>query len=363
MTLDRYVALRYLKAWFLVLAGFFALTTLIGLVEQVDRFSDDANGFGAVVALALLDAPGVLYPILPLVTAVAAIVLFLGLARSSELAVTRAAGRSALRLLLGPGCVTVVLGVLAVAALNPIVAATTREYDARVGRLDGQTSALAVGEDGLWLGQAGAEGPTIIRAARTNPDGTELRGVTFLTYDAEGRAGRRIEAATARLDEGGWTLTEAKAWPLLHPNPEAAATFEATAFVPSTLTPDQIRDSFGSPASVPIWELPRFIGRLEAAGFAAQRHRVFLHMELAQPAFLLAMVLVAAAFTMRHQRGRRTGLVVLAAILTGFVAYVVRNVAQVIGEAGQVPPALAAWAPPLAAIACALGLLLHLEEG
>ena len=91
MTLDRYVALRYLKAWLLVLGGFFVLTALIGLAEQADRFSNDVDGFGAVVALALLDAPGVLYPILPLVTAVAAIALFLGLARSSELAVTRAA--------------------------------------------------------------------------------------------------------------------------------------------------------------------------------------------------------------------------------------------------------------------------------
>ena len=85
--------------------------------------------------------------------------------------------------------------------------------------------------------------------------------------------------------------------------------------------------------------------------------------EAAEVVGLRATMLIAAGFTMRHQRGRRTGLMVLGAILTGFAAYVLRNVAQVMGEAGQVSAALAAWAPPLAAIACALGLLLHLEDG
>jgi lipopolysaccharide export system permease protein len=55
--------------------------------------------------------------------------------------------------------------------------------------------------------------------------------------------------------------------------------------------------------------------------------------------------------------------VVLAAILAGFGLYFLRNLALILGEAGQVPPALAAWAAPVAAIGLSLGLLLHLEEG
>ena len=37
--------------------------------------------------------------------------------------------------------------------------------------------------------------------------------------------------------------------------------------------------------------------------------------------------------------------------------------ALILGEAGEVAPALAAWAPPMAAIFLSLGLLLHLEDG
>ena len=363
MILDRYLARRFLRTFLATLLIFFGIFALIDLVEEVRRFSDDAEGLGPLLALTLLNVPSGLYGILPLVTIIAAIAMFLGLARSSELVVTRASGRSALRALLGPSVVALLLGVVAVAAFNPIVAATSREYESRAGRLEGEESALALSEDGLWLRQSGEPGPTVIRAERSNLDGTSLQGVTFLSFDANGRPLRRVEAEAARLAQGGWTLTDAKVWPLNGANPEADAELHATWELPSSLTADQIRDSFGTPSSIPIWELPRFIARLEDAGFAAQRHRVFLQMELAQPAFLAAMLLIAAGFTMHHQRGRRTGMLVLGAILAGFAVYFLRNLSQVLGEAGQIPPALAAWAPPLAAIGLSLGLLLHLEEG
>ena len=159
-------------------------------------------------------------------------------------------------------------------------------------------------------------------------------------------------------------MTKAKRWNLEGSrNPEQTAEISETLSLPSNLTRDQIRDSFGTPSAIPIWELPAFIDRLESAGFSARQHRVWLHMELALPVMLSAMVLIGAGFTMRHTRFGRTGMMVLLAILTGFATFFVRNFAQILGENGQIPIMLAAWAPPLAAILMTLGLLLHLEDG
>lgn len=86
-------------------------------------------------------------------------------------------------------------------------------------------------------------------------------------------------------------------------------------------------------------------------------------MELARPLFLIAMVLVGAAFTMRPARLGRTGMAVLSAVLLGFGLYYVRNFAQILGESGQLSPIMAAWIPPVAAVLLALGLILHMEDG
>jgi lipopolysaccharide export system permease protein len=57
------------------------------------------------------------------------------------------------------------------------------------------------------------------------------------------------------------------------------------------------------------------------------------------------------------------GLKVLFAVIAGFGLYYIRNFAQILGESGQIPVALAAWAPPVAALLLALGIILHLEDG
>ena len=75
------------------------------------------------------------------------------------------------------------------------------------------------------------------------------------------------------------------------------------------------------------------------------------------------MVLISSAFTMRHARFGRTGIAVLSAVLLGFTLYYIRNFSQILGENGQIPILLAAWAPPIASVMLALGLLLHMEDG
>ena len=90
---------------------------------------------------------------------------------------------------------------------------------------------------------------------------------------------------------------------------------------------------------------------------------MWFHKELAQPLFLVAMVMIGASFTLRHQRGGRTGLMVMFAILLAFVIYFIRNFADLLGENGQLPVLLAAWAPPFVAIGISMGFLLHNEDG
>lgn len=364
MKLDRYFAKRFFWTFLGVFTVFLIIMGFLGLVEQMRRFSSVEATFSDVLVIALLELPQAVYTILPLIMIISTIALFLGLSRSSEMVVTRAAGRSALRALVPAVSVALIIGILAVAIFNPIVAATSRQFEQRSDQLRGGGSVLSLGSTGLWLRQGNAVGQTVIRAGGTNLDGTNLQNVTFITFSKDGGPTRRISADSAELVEGAWKLNNAKSWPLVRSTiPEAAATLHETLDVPSSLTPDQIRDSFGAPSSISIWQLPAFIERLKNAGFAAQRHSVWFQMELALPLFLVSMVFIGAAFTLRHQRGGRTGLMVLLAILLSFSIYFLRNFAQILGENGQLPAALAAWAPPMAAIGLSMGLLLHNEDG
>ncbi len=363
MRLHLYLARRYLATFLAVFAAFFLILALFDMLEQIRRFGNDGVTFGSLLALTFLNVPKSIYRIIPLITIIASIFYFLSLARSSELVVARASGRAIGTTLLAPVTVAVLVGIVSVAVLNPIVAATMARYQTVADDFREERSTLSVSREGLWLRQADAEGQTVIRAARASLDGTELEDVTFLSFDSGGHPVQRIEAAGAHLVTGAWRIAGARIWPLDSDNPERDARVEAELSLPSSLTPDEILDSFGDPAAISIWNMPGFIERLEAAGFSARIHRVFYQMELSLPLLMAAMTLVGAGFTMRHARLGRTGVMVMLALGAGFALYFVRNLAQILGENGQIPILLAAWAPAVATLLLPIALILHLEDG
>ncbi len=365
MRLDLYITRRFIWSFSMIFAVFFGVVVLIDMVEQLRRFDTGEVSVFTAAHLAMLNTPTTMYRMLPLLVVLATITLFLGLARTSEMVVTRSSGRSALRTLMAPVLAAALFGALGVAAFNPIVAATSKQYE-EISRSyqQGTQSVSTVSDEGLWIRQSSAGGQIVIRAKRSNLDGTRFFGVRMYGFDANGRSSFRIDAAEALLEPGAWKLSKAKRWDFdPAENAEVAATTSAQMEIPSDLTRDQIRDSFGSPDAIPIWELPGFISKLDKAGFSALKHRVWLQMELANPLLLVAMVLIGAGFTMRHTRFGRTGIMVLLAVLLGFTIYFLRNFAQVLGENGQIPIILAAWMPPLAGIFLSLGLLFHTEDG
>ncbi|MBW0157871.1 LPS export ABC transporter permease LptG [Sedimentimonas flavescens] len=368
MTLSIYLARRFLRALLMVLGAFWGILFLIEMVEKIRSFSAAQVGLKEAALLSALSVPASVYTILPLIVILAAVVLFLGLARSSELVVIRASGLSAMRMLATPVVVALLFGALMVAVGNPIVSATSKRYEELANRYR-QTGAdtVSIGREGVWMRQGTEEipgGQAVIRAARANLDATELYDVTFLIVAPDRGPIRRIDATSALLTPGAWQLTQAKDWPIgASTNPERDATSAESLSIATDLTAARIRDSFGTPSAVPIWDLPKFIASLENAGFSARRHQVWFNMELAQPLILAAMVLIGAGFTMRHVRFGRSGTMVLLALSAGLAVFFLRNIAQVLGDNGQIPVILSAWAPPAIALMLSTALILHLEDG
>lgn len=365
MILFLYISRRFLVMTGIVALAFFGILLLIDMIEQLRRFSRAGASLAEIFVLSLMHVPETFYRILPLLVIIGAITLFLALARSSELVVIRGAGCSGLRFLRAPVAVAFLIGIVSVAVLNPLVAGTIRAYDdLRARYIADNQSVLSISDSGLWLRQGDPDGQTVIQAHHANFDGTRLSGVMFLTFDQGGMPVTRVHAGMAELISGGWKLKDARFWNLTAENPEQdAADWADGTMIPSDLTPEKIRDGFGTPTAVPIWQLPSYIRDLEQAGFTARSYRLWLQMELALPFLFAAMVLVAACFTMRHVRSGRAALRTLYAVLAGFTLFFLRNFAQALGDSGQIPIILAAWTPPIVALLLALGFLLHLEEG
>jgi len=365
MILDVYFARRFIQSFLVILAVFVALVALVDLIEQLRRFEGLELSLWQLFGMTALNLPGAINELLPLVTILGTVALFVGLARSSELVVARAVGRSGIRVVIAPVVLAMLMGALAVSVLNPLVAATSNRYN-QLSEFyrTGNSSAVSISGEGLWLRQGDGDSQSVIQARQFDPHTNMLLNVTLVKFGADARPSQRIRAATARLSDGEWVMTQAKEWDLQDSlNPEADAVIHPTLRLPTSLTDERLRESLGSSSSVSIYDLPQVIRDLRQAGFESRYYEVWLQAELARPLFLAAMVLVGSVFTMRHVRFGGTGVAALASVLLGFSFYFIRNFAQILGEHGQIPVALAVWAPPIASILLTMGLLLQAEDG
>jgi len=366
MTLGLYLVRRLAASFGLIGAVFFGMLMLFEVVETVRRFGGGDTPMGEIVWLSLLRVPATFYQILPLLTILSSMTLFLGLARSSELVVIRSAGRSAMRMLREPFLATLLFGALLVAGFNPIVAASTRAYQQRLQTLQSpdQLSQISLEGSAIWMRQGDARGQTVIRAQSVAPDGLDFSHVSFMLFAREtGVPLVRIEAEQAHLEAGFWRLTNAKRWDLLADNPERDAQRFETLEMASDLTGERIRESFARVGMVSIWDLPDFIAALDRAGLSSRTHRSQYQSELALPVLMAAMMLVGAVLCFKHVRAGNASTRILFTVLAGFALFFLRNFAQVLGENGQIPLSLAIWTPPIASMLLALGVLLHLEDG
>lgn len=362
MTLFRYILFRFLATFARVVMVFAFLLFVVGIVDELGALRPD-QGISRAIYLSAIGQVQTAYTILPLMMIISAITFFLGMSRSSELVAVRASGVSGLRFLLAPCTGALLIGLASIALVNPIVTVLSSKYEVEKGRASAST-ALSVGETGVWMRQGWAGEQTMVHAATTEQSGLRLLGATFIRFDAEGTPLERIEAATAQLEPQAWVLTGALVWDLTQGNPEKLRkTLPDGSRIATDLQPQDLTSGFGRPSSVQIWALPAHIASLQSAGFSARAFQVWLQSELAKPLFLVVMVLVAAGFTMRHIRAGNRAQMVIIAVMLGFGVFFFRNIAEVFGQNGKVPVILSAWGPTAAASLLAVSLLLHLEEG
>jgi len=359
-TLARYFGLRFLTAVLVVFAGIFALVALIDYIELMRRAGDIPNVSPALVAkTSFYRVPQVVERILPFCVLIGAMSCYLNLSRRLELVVARSAGISAWQFVTPALIVAFALGILATAIYNPISAILQERSKRFESELFGQTANAPNRSSGTsWVSQRTDDGQAIINAVSSRDQGINLNGVSVFTFDTEGRFKQRIEARAAVLEPGVWRLRNARVYAV-----GVLPANQAEYLLKTSLTPEQVRESFATPETVPFWELPTYIQIAEHAGLVAAGYRLQFQKLLARPFLLAAMVLLAAAVSLRFFRFGGVQKMVLSGVAAGFLLYVLSKVTEDLSKAELMHPVAAAWLPVFVGGVTGFVALLYQEDG
>lgn len=358
--LSRYIGRQYLHGFLLLLGVFLALILLLDALELLRRAGNrPAVTLEIILTMTANKLPDVGQKVFPFVVLFSAMFTFWRLTRSAELVVARAVGVSVWQFINPVIAVALAIGIVKLTIINPLGAKMLEDYH----RMNEKyfvlkTSSMKISNSGMWVRQTSPSGEYYLHADAAQGDMLEYTGITVLRFDSSWKYLDRIEAPRARLEAGRWEILDASVF-----KREAEGAAVGAISLPTELSPAMIEDTFTSPDEVSFWELPKFIETLEATGFPSARHVMYYQSLLAQPAMLCAMVLFAAAFSLRPPRRGGALTALSGGVVVGFVVFIGTDVVNALGTSGTIPIALAAWSPPAIAGMAGIAALLHLEDG
>ncbi|HEY6833949.1 MAG TPA: LPS export ABC transporter permease LptG [Pseudolabrys sp.] len=359
-TLTRYFGIRFLNTVLLVFLGIFGLVALLDYIELMRRASDIPNVSAILVAkTSIYRVPQVTERILPFCVLIGAMSCYLSLSRRLELVIARAAGMSAWQFISPALIVAFLIGVFTTTVYNPVSAVLQERSKRLEAELFGENNSAMLGGGGtFWLSQRSDDGQAIINAKSSRAQGVTLDGVSVFTFDPGGHFTSRIEARAAVLEPGTWKLLDARIY-VLGTLPADHAEYR----LKTSLSPEQVRESFATPESVPFWQLPLYIKIAEHAGLVAAGYRLQFQQLLARPFLMAAMVFLAAAVSLRFFRFGGVQKMVLSGVAAGFLLYVLSKVTEDLSTAELMHPVAAAWLPVLVGGLTGFIALLYQEDG
>jgi lipopolysaccharide export system permease protein len=195
---------------------------------------------------------------------------------------------------------------------------------------------------GFWI----RDGDTLVRVGRVSKHGSELTGLTLFQRDKEGQVILRLAAETATRSDGDWQLHNVERLSLAQSD---LGTFTDVPTIgwKTSLTPRQFSDFVAPAYALSLTDLWRFVAHSGTGSHPSYFYLAWLNKRLSIPIASFMMVLLAApvAQSMQRQGGMVRGLSI--GVMLGFLYFVTDGFVLTLGEAGALPPVIAAWSPAL----------------
>ncbi len=355
-----YIARKFLNAALAAFVVLLIITFLIDLGSLNGRGGHNSElTFLTVIEMALLHLPELSQKLLPFAVLIATIVTYVRFTRTSELVVMRATGMSVWQFLFPSMAMALALGLFSTLIINPLSATTSLRYEQMEALfLRSQGEQFAVEPGNFWLREGDETRQSVIHANEVSINSGILRDAIVLVFENGDRLTERYDARHMQLTEGAWVLDD-----VIITRPDLTIDRVDSLSIPTSFDTARIQDRFATPVTLSFWELPGFIADMKTVGSNTTSYRLHLHGILVAPLVLVAMVLVAAGFSLRLTRLGGIWLFMMTGTGAGLFYYFVSDIFLAFGMSGTLPVMLAAWAPSLIVAALGGALLFHLEDG
>jgi LPS export ABC transporter permease LptF/LPS export ABC transporter permease LptG len=346
MLLDDLVLRDFALYLTLILGSFLMLLLVFTLFELIGDIL--RNGISPlIVGEYLLNVtPYFIYNVTPLSMLLAVLITFGLMTRSNEITAVKATGISIYRIII-PVLLTAAVIAAGLFFFDQFyLPRANKRQDALRNLIKGKPAQTYLLPDRKWIK---GRGNTIYYYRFFDPDRNEFGNLSVFKYDpATFQISDRIYVNRAhwagRLQK--WICEQGWERRLRGPAIEDYHTFDVSTFSALDEQPAYFKKEVKQFTEMNYQELKKYIHDLQQSGFDVIQLRVQLQKKFAFPLITLVMAVLAVPFALSAgRRGALTGIAI--AVAVAVLYRTISGLSESMGNVGQLPPGLAAWAPDL----------------
>ena len=342
--LNIYLLKNFIYSFLIVFTLFTLLVFFSDLIEQFRKSTNKDVPIDIIFRLTFLNAPSLIFSIIPIVVFFSTVFCYLKLIRSSEYIVMGSSGISSLQLTKAPFLIFFLIGTIFVFVINPISAVFQKEFQELdykfIKRVDRLTS---ISKNGIWLMQENINGLTnIIYAKNIKDDGATLIDFMLLEYAENDELKGRIDGKIAKLSNDKWIMNKL----LLTKRDEDPIYYDYYEYN-AYINKEDIKNSLSAPEMMSVFQLGSFIYILEKLGYSANDYKVYFYNILLMPFVILAFVHLANSIVIDIKQNDKFTRVIVTSFLLIFIYYFMANLMNTLGSSSKISPFLSTLITPI----------------
>tara|TARA_B100001996_G_scaffold343701_1_gene298979 strand:- start:175 stop:1254 length:1080 start_codon:yes stop_codon:yes gene_type:complete len=354
-TYKKYLLNLFSKTLIEVILIFFSLILIINLFEEINFLKEEnVSGFYPVF-LSLLNAPSIIFDILPFIFLIATLLFFIKLINKSELSIFKYSGITNNQILRIVVFFSFIIGLFLIFGFYTFSSKLKNQYLLIKNQFTSDDKYLAViTENGLWIRDEINGTINITNADKINNN--YLVNVSIVQFDQNYNLLQVINSKKVNINSKNWSIEN----PLVTKK-NITSELENINFN-SNFNIEIISNLFSNLSSMSLFELNKLKKDYKKLGYSTVGIEVYENKIFSVPIYLSIMTLLSAIIMFNSKFRKSKIFNIILGISLSVVIYYVNYFSGLLGETGKVPIILSVWLPLIILILISLIGLVRLNE-
>ena len=335
---------------------FFSLIIILNIFEEISYFKNENVDIFLPIFLTLLNAPSILFDILPFIFLISTLYFFTEILDKDELNIYKNFGITNFKILSLITLVTFLLGILFVLVFYNLSSNLKFIYlDIKNDYSKDDKYLAVITANGLWIKDELNQNVNLINAEKIEEH--YLKNVTIAQFDLNFNFKKFIQSKIINIKNKKWIIDNPSI------TKENSITYSEDLLVFETnFNMQKIKNLFSDLSSLNLWQLQKLKNDYKSLGYSTLPINVHMQKLYSYPIYLTIMVCIAVILMLNIKQNSSKIFNLLLGVFISVLIYYVNFFFNILSQSEKIPVLTSVWGPQILLILISSISLIKINE-